>query len=39
LVIAQTIIEVTGDFKDVLTQLKAQNDANLASDRTPEEKL
>ena len=23
----------------MLTQLKAQNDANLASDRTPEEKL
>ena len=39
MVIALTIIEATEDFKDVLTQLKEQNDANLASDRTPEEKL
>ena len=39
LVIALTIIEATEDFKDVLTQLKEQNDANCASDKTPEEKL
>jgi phenylalanyl-tRNA synthetase alpha subunit len=38
-VIAQTIIEVTADFKEVLTQLKAQANANLEFNRTSEEKI
>ena len=38
-VIAQTIIEVTADFKEVLTQLKAQANANLKFNKTSEEKI